>query len=278
MNSFGRFFSLSAAAPLFVAPLFVTLLFVAPLTVSAQSNEKDFEKLMDAYLKSDKGPENIASAIQTHFQKKQQDGAKNELETAFKNPVKVDIGNSPTLGPKDAKVTIVEFSDFQCPFCTRGKQTMDEVMKMYPKDVKLVFKNLPLPMHPEAVPSAKAALAANKQGKFWEFHDALFANQAKLNEAFYLEQAKTLGLDVEKFKVDMASEEIAKQVKDDAELGNKLGINGTPGFFVNGVPVKGAYPVPHFKMIIDRVLAGGADAGKAAAAANGAAPAAAAKS
>ena len=131
---------------------------------------------------------------------------------------------------------------------------MKEVLKNYPKDVKLVFKNLPLPFHKNAEPAARAALAAGKQGKFWEMHDKLFANQKKLNEAFYTSTAKDLGLNVETFKKDYASDELKKQVKDDAAQARKLGIQGTPGFTVNGVMVKGAYPFDHFKGIVDRWL------------------------
>lgn len=138
---------------------------------------------------------------------------------------------------------------------------MEKVLEMYPNDVKLVFKNLPLPMHPEAGPSARAALAAGKQGKFWEMHDAFFQNQAKLNENFYVEKAKSLGLNVDKFKADMASNEIAEMVKNDAAIAQQNDISGTPGFFVNGVAVKGAYPPEHFKKIIDRWLSGGAKNG-----------------
>jgi len=219
-------------------------------------DQSSFDKFMDSYLQSRGGPEKIANAIQEHFNKKQQEAQQSELDTQFKNPVKIEIGASPVKGLPTAKVTIIEYSDFQCPFCRRGRDTMLEVTKLYPNDVKLVFKNLPLPMHKEATPSAKAALAANKQGKFWEFHDALFDNQDKLNAAFYEETAKRLGLDLAKFKTDMASEEIAQQIKEEAEVANKLGINGTPGFFVNGVAVRGAYPVNHFKMLVDRWLKG----------------------
>lgn len=229
----------------------------------AQASQADFDKMMEAFLSSDKGAQKIADAMQAHFQKRQQRAAETELEEQFKNPVKIDIGASPVKGPKDAKVTIIEFSDFECPFCKRGNDTMAEVAKLYPKDVKIVFKNLPLPGHANAEPAAKAALAANNQGKFWEFQDALFNNQRNLNDAKYVEIATELKLDLEKFNKDRASAEIAAQVAADAEIAKKHGITGTPAFFVNGVAVKGAYPVGHFKMIIDRWLAGGASASAA---------------
>ena len=128
-------------------------------------------------------------------------------------------------------------------------------MKAYPNEVKLIFKNFPLPMHPQAKPAAKAALAAQKQGKFWEFYDILFANQGSLSPEFYLKKATELGLNIDKFKADMASPEVAKQLETDIGDGKTLGVQGTPGFFVNGVAVRGAYPLEHFKMIIDRLKA-----------------------
>lgn len=242
------------------------LLFSASIA-RAEITDKDFESAIAKYLKTEKGQEAVGGAVKEFFQKeqlgarkKQEEQMAAQMEEQFKNPASVPAGNSPVRGPADAKVTIIEFSDFQCPYCKRGSETMDAVMKKYPKDVKVVFKNLPLPFHEQAAPAAKAALAAGKQGKFWEMHDALFANQAKLGDAFYAEQAKTLGLDVEKFKTDMASAEIKKQIDDDSELARKNEIQGTPGFFVNGVAVKGAYPIDHFSRIIDRWLNGGTNA------------------
>jgi len=227
----------------------------------AEISEKDFSASIERYLQSDAGVAKIGNALEKYFQKKQQeamkqqeDQAKAELEEQFKNPVKIDAGKSPAKGPANAKVTIIEFSDFQCPYCKRGHDTMEEVLKAYPKDVKVVFKHYPLPFHKEAEPASKAAYAAQQQGKFWEFHDALFNNQDKLGTDFYLATAKELKLDEAKFKADMNSEAAAKQVKDDSELGSTNGIQGTPGFFVNGVAVKGAYPASHFKEIVDRWL------------------------
>ena len=134
---------------------------------------------------------------------------------------------------------------------------MEAVAKQYPNDVKIVFKHFPLPFHNEAEPASRAAWAAQQQGKFWEYHEELFKNQDKLGSEYYVELAKSMKLDVEKFKKDMASEAAAKQIKTDMEIGQKNGIQGTPGFFVNGVAVKGAYPPEHFKGIIDRWLKDG---------------------
>lgn len=229
--------------------------------VTAEIPSTDFAKAFDKYLQTDAGRDAVGKAAQAYFKnlqeaakKEQEDKEKADFENQFKNPVKIDIGSSPVKGNADAKVTIIEFSDFECPFCTRGKATMEEVLKNYPNDVKIVFKNLPLPFHQNATPAAKAALAAGKQGKFWEMHDKLFDNQRELTQANFEKFAKDLGLDVGKFKTDMNDPEIDKQIEADKKLAEQHGIQGTPGFFVNGVAVKGAYPFPHFKGIIDRWL------------------------
>lgn len=235
-------------------------LFVSSAT--AQTNEDDFTKSIEKYLQSESGQEAVGKAAEAYFKRmeetarqRQAHAQEMELEEQFKNPVKIEIGGSPVKGPKDARVTIFEFSDYQCPYCKRGKDVMNEIAKAYPKDVKIVFKNLPLAFHQEAKSSAQAALAAGKQNKFWEMHDILFDNQSQLGQEFYLKTAADLGLNVEKFKKDMASAEIEKQIEEDMQLAQKHGIQGTPGFFVNGVSVRGAYPLEHFKMIIDRWLA-----------------------
>ncbi|MEY4667304.1 MAG: hypothetical protein RL518_3 [Pseudomonadota bacterium] len=234
----------------------------APMAI-AEISDKDFSSAIDKYLQTDSGMEKLGTAMERYFQRRQQEAAKKqeeqqraEVENQFKNPAKIDITGSPVKGPATAKVTIVEFSDFQCPYCRRGYETMEQLVKAYPNDVKVVFKHFPLPFHNEAEPASKAAWAAQQQGKFWEYHEELFKNQDKLGSEYYMEIAKNLKLDLEKFKKDMASEAAAKQIKADMEIGQKNGIQGTPGFFVNGVAVKGAYPVDHFKGIIDRWLKG----------------------
>jgi protein-disulfide isomerase len=239
---------------------------LAPLlpiqTAFAQSIDyKAFASAMEKFLSSPTGQEKIANALQTHFQKKQAEQVESqrktqeqELEDQFKNPVKLDLTGSPSKGNPNAKVVVVEFTDFQCPFCKRGSDTMAELLKAYPNDVRLVLKNMPLEMHPQARPAARAALAAGKQGKYWEMYDVLFDRQRDLADTLYPELAKSLGLNVAQFESDMKSEEIEKQITADMELGRKNGIQGTPGFFVNGVAVRGAYPLDHFKKIVDRHL------------------------
>jgi len=246
----------------FVVTSVVVLLSAWASLVHAEISQDEFAQAFQKFAASPEGKKAIGQAAQGYFEdlrkefeKKQQRQEEASLEEQFKNPVKVDIANRPFKGPKDAKVVIVEYSDFQCPFCKRGADTMERIVKEYPKQVKVVFKQLPLQFHPQALPAAKASLAAWKQNKFWEMHDALFANQSSLSEDFYVEQASKLGLNVDKFKKDMESPETAKIIEEDKAEAEKIGISGTPGFSVNGVLVKGAYPFDHFKSIIDRWMA-----------------------
>lgn len=253
---------------LVVPPLALALAFGAQIA-RAEAPTEDFKTQMERYLATSQGRDNMAKAFMLWQQeakqkqaKEEEREAKEEFEKSFKNPVNVDIAHSPVKGPADAKVTIIEFSDFQCPYCKKGKDVVDRLLAEYPKDVKVAFKHLPLPMHPEAKPSAAASIAAQKQGKFWEFHDQLFSNQHGLGKDLYEKIAKDLGLDLEKFKKDMNDPETMKLVEADAALAEKHGIQGTPGFFVGGVPVKGAYPIEYFKNIINRHLGKGEGAAK----------------
>ncbi|NNL67766.1 MAG: DsbA family protein [Myxococcales bacterium] len=168
----------------------------------------------------------------------------------------VAIGNSPALGPADAKVTIVEFSDFQCPYCGRVGPTMKRLLEEYPDDVRIVYKHLPLSFHKQALPAAKASVAAGRQGKFWEFHDLLFQNQRELTDEKFVELAKGLGLDVAKFEADYESSEVAREVAQDLSEARRLGVTGTPGFFVNGKFTSGAKPYESFKAMVDEALEG----------------------
>ena len=167
---------------------------------------------------------------------------------------KVPVGNSPERGPKTAKITIVQFSDFQCPYCSRVEPTISELEKDYGKDVRIVWKNNPLPFHQNAMPAAKAAMAAAAQGKFWEMHDKIFADQAHLDEATYEKYAQELGLNMSKFKAALSDAKIEEEIKADQALALRFGVQGTPGFFINGRPLRGAQPIAQFKAVIDKEL------------------------
>ena len=161
----------------------------------------------------------------------------------------------PVHGAKDALVTIFEVSDFQCPFCSRVGPTMKKVLEDYPNDVRIVWANQPLPFHDRAKPAATAAAAAHRQGKFWEMHDKLFANQKDLTDDNFQKWAKELGLDVAKFNADLKDAAIAKQLDRDVAVANALGARGTPAFFINGKLLSGAQPYEAFKKEIDEALA-----------------------
>jgi protein-disulfide isomerase len=171
-------------------------------------------------------------------QTKEQKAQADALKLARKN-TKSLIGDSPTMGASNRQIVMVAFSDFQCPFCATADKSVKQFMAKYQDKVTLVYKYFPLTqIHPEALPAARAAWAANKQGKFWAYHDALYTNQAKLSEAFYLETATSLKLDLNKFNADRKIADNA--IVEDFKLGRKLGIDGTPTFIINGEVVTGA--------------------------------------
>lgn len=161
----------------------------------------------------------------------------------------------PSKGPEGAKVTIVEFSDFQCPFCGRAAQTVDKVMATYAGKVRLHFRHYPLDFHKEAPKAHEASMCADDQGKFWEYHDELFRNQKALQPEQLKGYAKKLGLDAAKFDACLDSGKYKPAVDKDLADGQKLGVSGTPAFFINGVPLSGAQPFEQFQQIIDEELA-----------------------
>ena len=169
-------------------------------------------------------------------------------------PVVAVAATVPAIGPATAKVTIIEISDFQCPFCSRAFTTLEDLRKQYPNDLRVVFVNQPLPFHNNAKPAAIAALAANKQGKFWEMYNKLFSNQQQLSDENYKKWAQEIGLDAKKFEADLKDADVAKAVERDMAMATALGVRGTPGFFINGVNVSGAQPIENFKKIIDEQI------------------------
>jgi protein-disulfide isomerase len=168
---------------------------------------------------------------------------------------KVDFRpDDPQRGPRTAPVTVVVFSDFQCPFCTRVEPSLAQLQKAYPNDVRVVWKNYPLAMHPQAMPAALAAEAAREQGKFWEMHDLIFQNQAQLGPAQYGTWAKQLGLDAKKFEAASASPATRARVEEDARLGARFAAQGTPTLYVNCRQVVGAQPYEVFQKMVDEEL------------------------
>jgi len=169
---------------------------------------------------------------------------------------RVEVGDSPTKGPDNAKVTIVEYTDFQCPFCARVQPTLTKILEKYPQDVRKVFKQHPLSFHKDAPLAAEASLAAGAQGKFWEMKEVLFNNQKQLKEENLIQYAQELGLDLEQFKSDLTTHKYKEQVDRETEEAVKLGATGTPAFFVNGRYLSGAKPLESFVEVIDEELSG----------------------
>ena len=146
----------------------------------------------------------------------------------------IDISGSPYKGPADAAVTVVVFSDFQCPYCARVANFMEDILKLYPKQVKYVFKQYPLASHHFAATAAQASVAAQDQGKFWEFHDLLFKNYNRLNDQIIEEISSTLKLDKTVFEKKMNASKTNEKVRSDKQEGREIGVTGTPAVFVNG--------------------------------------------
>ncbi len=146
----------------------------------------------------------------------------------------INITNSPFMGPSDPLVTVVVFSDFQCPGCGKLAAVLEQVLDEHPDGIKIVFKNFPLTFHKAAKPAARAALAAQNQGRFWEYHDLLFANGPSLTPNLLLRFASQLGLDINQFHRDMGSGDIANRVEQDIKDGKNIDVNSTPSLFING--------------------------------------------
>jgi protein-disulfide isomerase len=167
---------------------------------------------------------------------------------------KIAAEGRPSRGPANASVEIIEFSDFQCPYCLRAYPIVKQVLNTYGNRVRLVYRHYPLPNHPDARPAAEAAACAAEQGKFWEYHDRLFEHQAKLGNAELKQYATDVGLESRQFIECLEARKYQKDVDADLAAGRDAGISGTPGFFINGRPLDGAQPFEAFKTIIDEEL------------------------
>jgi protein-disulfide isomerase len=208
--------------------------------------------------------EQVAPQIRQYLQQRGQFEAREKFFTDLEGKYKVEMkmepmrtevaAVGPAKGPANAPVTIVEFSDFQCPFCARLIPTLDQVTAKYGDKVRLVFRQFPLAMHAEAQKAAEASLCANDQGKFWQMHDALFQNQQQLQVANLKTKATELGLNAEAFGSCLDSGKYAKQVAADMEEGTAAGVSGTPALFINGRFINGAVPLEQITEVIDDEL------------------------
>jgi protein-disulfide isomerase len=167
----------------------------------------------------------------------------------------VSVGATQVRGPSSAPVTIVIFSDFECPFCSKVEGTLRSLEEQYKGKLRFAFRNHPLPFHEHARLAAKASLAANEQGRFWEYHDALFAHQDKLDRASIERYAAELGLDMPRFRAALDEGVLDAAIDADADEASRLHIQGTPTFFVNGRRIIGAQPLAAFREVVDKALA-----------------------
>ncbi len=168
--------------------------------------------------------------------------------------VQLELDGAPRRGPASARVTIVEFSDFQCPYCKRVQPTLKQILSKYGDQVSLVFKDLPLSIHSQAQPAAQAARCAMEQGRFWEYHDELF-EAAQLGPDLYPKIAEKLGLDSAAFETCRKSGRYGGALQSAAQYAASVGANSTPSFFINGIPLAGAQPLEGFSSLIDAELA-----------------------
>ncbi len=186
-----------------------------------------------------------------------QESAPAAAPTAAPQRFEVSEDDDPARGPEDAPVVIIEFSDYQCPFCRRFRmQTYDQLFATYGDKIRFVYRDFPLSqIHPEAINAAIAANCAGEQGQYWEYHDKLFQQTQGLNQDAYIAYAQELGLDMEAFQACLQDPAQREEVLADRDAGVQLGVTGTPTFFINGIPVVGAQPFSVFQQIIDQELA-----------------------
>jgi protein-disulfide isomerase len=213
--------------------------------------------------------EQLAPRIRSHLEHQKKQEAWTQYLDSLREQAKVVVhleqprvkvaADGPARGPQGAPVTIVEFSDFECPFCRRAEGTVKQVLDRYHDQVRFVYRHFPLEMHPRARPAAEAAACADEQGRFWDYHEKLFAGG--LEDADLQRYATELGLDTSAFQQCVSQHKTKDIVSSDFEAGKAAGVSGTPAFFVNGIMITGARPVDSFTKVIDKELHQGAKAG-----------------
>lgn len=218
------------------------------ITEAIEANPAKFIDALNSAVKS----------AQENEGKRREEEEKKALEASFNNPLQPQIRDDESFrGSKDAPITLVEYSDFECPFCSRGFGTVMELMNKYEGKIRFVYKHLPLSFHPQAMPAAQyfEAIRLQSADKAWQFHDRIYKEQRKLQngESYLKSVAKELKVDMSKLAKDVKSEAVQKRIDQDMEEAAKFGFQGTPGFLLNGIPVKGAYPTSHFEGLIEEL-------------------------
>ncbi len=252
-----RFFNATnVIATLLCAAMVWAALICLPGSAAAQMaplTEDQLREFIKQVIRED--PKLLYDTIEEYLRQQQAAKQKQAMTEAMENRVEDRVADhNPTKGPADAAVTIIEYTDFQCPYCSRGDKIVHNLLMKYRGKVRRVFKNKPLSGHEEALPAAKAAMAAHLQGKFWEYHDRLFQFSRELDEEMYVRFAEELDLDLDKFNKDRASDKVAKMIETDLADAEKLDISGTPAFILNGALVSGVRPMGFFSDVIERLL------------------------
>ena len=219
------------------------------ITDAIKENPSEFIEALNSAVKAAQGDQ----------RKKAEEEEKRKLEESFNNPMVPEIRSDDVIrGTKGAPITLVEYSDFECPFCSRGYETVVQLLKKYEGKIQFVYKHLPLSFHPNAMPAAQyyEALRLQSLDKAGQFHDQLFENFSKVKkgESFFKSLAKKVGADMARLKKDLDSDAVNNRIKEDLAEAKKFGFQGTPGFLINGIPVKGAYPPEHFVQIVDELV------------------------
>lgn len=225
---------------------------------SAQSQDSpavdsDFEAKVLQVIRDN--PDVILESVAEYNQRqsRQRQDARAQFVETLKNEPAAIVGDSPVLGDLDGSVVLLEFSDFQCPFCARAQQSVKQFLDEYGDRVALSFKHFPLTsIHDQAFPAARAAWAAQQQGQFWDYQEQLFARQDRLGDSLYESLAEELGLDLDRFNRDRASDEAEAAVQQDFDLAVSLGLEGTPTFLMDGDPLDGPPSVETFKAAYEK--------------------------
>jgi protein-disulfide isomerase len=230
--------------------LFLTISWSLPAQADTKIDPKLEQQVLEIIRRNPKAIIESVQAYQEEQQQKVQQARQGFLQDLRTNTKGV-IGDSPTTGSTQLKTVLIEFSDFECPYCAEANKTLKDLLAKYPNQFTLVYKHFPLvQIHDQALPAAKAAWAAYQQGKFWQYHDALFTNQKQLGESLYLNIAKNLNLDLAKFKRDRNLAD--KAIQQDLQMAYKLGLSGTPSFIINSQNLSGPVQLSEIESILER--------------------------
>lgn len=221
----------------------------------------DFYNKHKDRLPADEAPDEITAQIRIHLEQQRAAEAVARIRKTASVTIELErprtsvAGAGASRGPADAAVVIVEFSDYQCPYCRRVEATLNELLERYPNEVRWEYRHYPLPNHPAARPAAEAAVCAQAQGKFWPYHEKLFSQPVRLDTAGLREYAEQVGLDLAQFEACQQAPATRERVAADLKAGENAGARGTPAFFVNGIYLSGSRPIEQFEELIDAELA-----------------------